>query len=196
MTLIRPEVARSLHHWREAIFAGGVLALGLWLIFLGGWLLGALGLVVTGLGAGYLWVAVRRARFLAGDGGPGVVQVDEGRIGYFGPFHGGSAALARLTAIRLRSAPNGRRTWQLEHPDGPSLLIPANAAGADALFDAFATLPGLDPARLVAASRAGGVGERLIWERPAGPSSGGATKVAGALDSARPTSHPERPEES
>ncbi len=168
MSLIRPELRRALRHWREAIFAGVAVLAGLWILLLGGWLLQGVGGVIALAGAAYLWVAVRRARFRSGRGGPGVVQIDEGRIGYFGPFHGGSVSLGALTAIRLVTDDAGRARWYLHNSEGTTLLIPANAEGARLLFDAFAALPGVDAARLVAISRDTSAGDRLVWRRPDG----------------------------
>ena len=66
--------------------------------------------------------------------------------------------------IRLR----GNRLWRLKQADGQALLIPVAAAGADRLFDAFATLPGMDTQALVAALE--GTGEdRVVWRRGKGP---------------------------
>ena len=45
----------------------------------------------------------------------------------------------------------GRRLWRLKQSDGQALLIPVDAKGAERLFDAFANLPGMDSAALVAA---------------------------------------------
>lgn len=168
MSLIRPELRSALLHWREAILAGAVVLLGVWILSLGGLLLQGVGAVIAIAGAGYLWVAVRRARFRSGRGGPGVVQLDEGRIRYFGPFHGGSVALESLTAIRLVTDDAGRARWYLHNSEGATLLIPANAEGARLLFDAFATLAGMNAAHLVAVSRETGAGDRLVWQRPAG----------------------------
>ena len=41
--------------------------------------------------------------------------------------------------------------WRLKQADGQALLIPVDAKGAGRLFDAFANLPGMDTADLIAA---------------------------------------------
>ena len=45
------------------------------------------------------------------------------------------------------------------------MLIPVNAAGADALFDAFATLPGLRTERMLSELSEDGRAAVVIWER-------------------------------
>ena len=57
--------------------------------------------------------------------------------------------LIELRLVTLR----GRRVWRLKQADGQALLVPVDAAGAEGLFDAFAILPGMDTAALVAAIR-------------------------------------------
>ncbi len=148
--MIRPEVRATLRRWREVIAAGLVAALGLWLVMLGGYLLVPLGGVVVLLAAGLALIALRRIRFLRGVAAPGVVEVDEGQIGYFGPTFGGFVALADLAELRLAEF-HGARTWRLKTQDGQVLLIPVDAAGAERLYDAFAALPGIDMARITAA---------------------------------------------
>jgi len=44
-------------------------------------------------------------------------------------------------------------------------MIPVNAEGADALFDAFASLPGLKTERMLAQLRDAPKSTVLIWER-------------------------------
>jgi hypothetical protein len=79
-----------------------------------------------------------------------VVEVDEGQVGYLGPSFGGYVALPDLVEVRLVTL-HGRRLWRLKQADGQTLLIPVDAAGANGLFDAFCSLPGMDMASLLAA---------------------------------------------
>jgi hypothetical protein len=79
-----------------------------------------------------------------------VVEVDEGQVGYFGPGIGGFVGLPDLVELRLVSVQGGR-FWRLKQADGQALLIPVDAAGAERLFDAFASLPGMDTQALVTA---------------------------------------------
>lgn len=150
MTLIRPEITTGLRLWREPIYAGGLGLFGLWIATFGGWLLVPLGTGIALLAVGWAVTAVRRLRFTADVGAPGMVEVDEGQVGYLGPAFGGYVALPDLVELRLLTM-RGRRLWRLKQADGQALLIPVDAAGAERLYDAFASLPGMDTAALVAA---------------------------------------------
>ena len=152
--LIRPEVGAALRRWREVIAAGGVAVAGLWLMRLGGWVLTPVGVGLLALALGLVVLALRRLRFWHGVAAPGVVEVVEGQISYFGPDAGGFVALPDLVELRLVVL-NGRAHWRLKQGDGQALLIPAAAAGAGLLFDAFASLPGMDSQALVAALEGG-----------------------------------------
>ena len=92
-----------------------------------------------------------------------MVVIDEGLIAYLGPQTGGAVALSEMTALMLDA--NGTRRWLLSQPGQPDLAIPLDAEGADALFDAFATLPGLRSGQVVAAMRRPAPGQHLLWER-------------------------------
>ncbi|NUB44275.1 hypothetical protein GEU84_007765 [Fertoebacter nigrum] len=150
MTVLRPEALATLHRWREVIAAAVVAVLGLWLASQGGLLLIPLGLALAALAAFYGLLALRRMRFAQSTTAPGLVEVDEGQIGYMGPSFGGFVALPDLAELRLLTL-HGQRMWRLKQQDGQVLLIPVAAAGAERLFDAFATLPGMDTQALVAA---------------------------------------------
>jgi hypothetical protein len=148
--MIRPEVLAFLLRAREVIVAAFVVGFGAWLIALGGYLLTPLGLAVGALGLSFGVLAWRRLRFAQGSDSPGVVEVDEGQVGYMGPTAGGFVSLPELVEIRLLTL-RGRRVWRLKQADGQALLIPVDAAGAERLFDAFASLPGMDSGALVQA---------------------------------------------
>ena len=55
--------------------------------------------------------------------------------------------------------------WKLEQPGQQPVMIPVNAAGADALFDAFAALPGLRTERMLAELSDDKTLSVVIWER-------------------------------
>lgn len=175
MSFIRPELLATAHRWREVIGGAAVAALGLWTVTRGGYLLVPLGIALLALGAAWALTAVRRLRFLQDGEAPGIVRVTEGQIAYYGPRVGGFVGLPDLSEIRLLTL-RGRRIWKLKQGDGQLLHIPVESDGAETLFDAFATLPGIDMAALVAAlgtdaapsdSRVVALGEvdRLIWSR-------------------------------
>jgi hypothetical protein len=129
------------------------------------------------LAAGLGVLAWRRKRFAQTGEAPGVVEFDEGQVSYFGPNSGGAVALRELVELRLLMV-GGQRVWRLKQQDGQALLIPVAALGAERLFDAFASLPGMDTAALVAAvdrpttvstARVVAIGHdsRVIWRHPA-----------------------------
>lgn len=150
MQLIRPEAAAALSRWREVLVGLTLAVLGL------NWGLASfgplrwLGWVLVALGAALIVTGIQRARFRRGGDGPGVVTVDERRVSYFGPLTGGTLALDDLTRLSLDG--QGRPAhWRLDSHGQPPLMIPVTAEGADALFDAFAALPGMETGRLLAA---------------------------------------------
>lgn len=174
---IRPEVLTLLRRYGEAVGAAVIVGAGLWLMALGGYILIPLGLTVGGIGAVLTVTALRRARFAQTIAAPGIVELDEGQVGYLAPELGGFLSLAELVEIRLLSL-RGKRVWRLKQSDGQALLIPVDAAGADRLFDAFAGLPGMDTQALVAALHPATLHQtnpslaaetRVIWRRQSGP---------------------------
>lgn len=166
--MIRPAARDWLWQRREPIAALALCGLGLWLAMLGGWLLIPIGVGACLLGAGLGLSALRRLRFAQAILAPGLVEVDEGQVGYLGPAFGGFVSLPEVVELRLVTI-NRRRLWRLKQADGQALLIPVDAAGAERLFDAFASLPGLDTASLVASVQTFGPtgGTRVIWRRGA-----------------------------
>lgn len=174
--MIRPEFIAMLRRFSEVILATGILAFGLWLIALGGYLLTPVGTALGAFGVAWALLALRRLRFAQTIDSPGVVEVDEGQIGYLGPTTGGYVSIPELVELRLLSL-RGRRVWRLKQADGQALLIPVDATGADRLFDAFASLPGMNTLSLVAALDAKpstgatnlsiAAETKTIWHRPA-----------------------------
>ncbi len=174
MGLIRPEIIEGVSRFREVLLGGALMAVGLWVGAQGGYVLVPVGVVVVGLGLAWAMLALRRLRFAQAPDGPGLVELDEGQVGYLGPGTGGYVSLVDLVELRLLRL-RGRLVWRLKQGDGQALLIPVDAAGAEALFDAFASLPGMDTAALVAGLQAGpatgarvvalATENRLIWAR-------------------------------
>ena len=164
MSFIRPEARAAIWRWREVLIGIGVVTLGAsWVLGPGG-MLGWIGwvLIIAGLALGL--IGVQRARFRAGAGGLGVVQVDEGQIAYFGPLTGGIAAISDLTRLSLDPTMKPAH-WVLEQPTQAPLLIPVNAEGVDALFDVFATLPGLKTQTILSALSTATEHPLVIWQR-------------------------------
>lgn len=164
MSILRPEVAETLIRWREVIVAGGVVAMGLWVGNFGGPFYLGLGVLILLVGAALGVNGVRRMRFAGSGLAPGVVRMVEGQIAYFGPEDGGFVALDDLEELRLERRAAGR-SWILLTREAAPLEIPVAAQGADILYDAFASLPGIDMGALVAALEDGGGGPRVVWRR-------------------------------
>ncbi len=142
MSFLRPDARALLLRWREVGAALAFVAFALW------WAVTGLGITAWVGGAGVLaglalvFGAVQRKRFARGGGGAGVVQIDERRISYFGPLTGGVVDLDELASLALDGDARPAH-WRLRARDGTELAIPVDAERADALFDAFAALPGL-----------------------------------------------------
>ncbi|MCC7321872.1 MAG: hypothetical protein IT542_12960 [Rubellimicrobium sp.] len=166
---IRPEVAAFLRRWRGILLAFGLGAVGLRLAFVSpGAISALLGWIAVVVALALVWSTAQRMRFDGASGeGPGMVEVVEGQIAYWGPQGGGFAALGEISAIALATR-GADRAWVLSTPGQADLVIPLGAAGAADLFDAFGTLPGLTGAALVGAVEAGPVRPgRIPAESPA-----------------------------
>jgi hypothetical protein len=165
MAFLRPEAVATLQRWREVILAAAIVALGGWIFSQGGFLFAALGLIAAGLGALLGVLALRRMRFARDVSDPGIVRIVEGQITYLGPTEGGFAGLSTITEIALMTRA-GRRVWRLAQTGAAPLYIPTAAEGAEALFDTFAGLPGLDSAQLLDAIEGPADMPRIVWRRP------------------------------
>ena len=162
--MIRPELVARLRPWREVIAAGLTGAFGIWMFAQGGLLFQPLGGAILALALLWGLGAWRRRRFAAPVRAPGLVEVEEGAIRYFGAKAlGGEIALRDLAQIRLVRL-DGHAHWRLKTQGGEALLIPVEAAGAAALADAFAALPGFDLSAAAAALAANDA-FRVVWQR-------------------------------
>ena len=165
MSFIRPEAAAELKRWREAFVAAGVLALGLWWGLTSFGLLRWIGWALALAGGAFLWAAVQRARFHAGHGGLGVVEVDERQITYLAPAGGGIASLDLLTEVSLGPDRAGLPVWRFRS-GGDTLAIPVSAEGTTALFDVLTALPGANIEAAIRASRGRPPNRVVIWSKP------------------------------
>lgn len=139
----RPEARAFLWRWRDVIGAFVIFAMGLWWATDGIGLVRWLGAILIGLGAVLVYTGTQRARFRQGADGPGVVQIVERRIGYFGPLTGGALDLDDLTMLELDGTARPDPHWILTGVEHNRVAIPVTAKGAELLFDAFACLPGI-----------------------------------------------------
>ncbi|MFK7867916.1 MAG: hypothetical protein AB8B58_01620 [Roseobacter sp.] len=162
--MIRPEAKALLVRYREVLAGICVGILGLWWLLGPGRLLTLPAIALLAMGVALVWVGLQRARFRSAGDGQGVVQVTEGQVAYLGPITGGAVSLRELSRLSLDHT-TGSAEWVL-HQDGQSTLrIPVNAAGSEALFDAFATLPRLQTGRMLDVLNHPIGGHTVIWQR-------------------------------
>lgn len=165
---LRPEARATLWRWREVIVAAAFVALGLrWALASYG-VLSWLGWVVAAISAALGMVALQRLRFGQGGGGPGIVQIDERQLSYFGPLTGGVIDLDDLARLELVGDARPAH-WRLTPVLGEALDIPVTAEGADGLFDVFATLPGLRTERMLETLSRRPDATVVIWQAEAAP---------------------------
>jgi hypothetical protein len=89
----------------------------------------------------------------------------EGQVTYFGPFGGGSVSADDLSRIELDPVGGASPSWVVTAGFGDSLRIPVDAAGAEALFDVFAGLPGLDTESMLKSLETPPGRRVTVWER-------------------------------
>lgn len=163
---IRPEAKATLWRFRDVIVAVAVGALGLWLIWRGFGVVQWLGYAVVLVGAVLLVTGLQRARFRQGDDGPGVVQITERRIAYFGPLNGGVVNLEEVSMLGYDPTSHPSPTWILTGPEDRQIAVPINASGAEALFDTFVLLPGIRTDQLLKTLENPPERQIVIWSRP------------------------------
>lgn len=171
MSFLRSEAVAFLKKWREALIGAGLIGIGVYFATVGLTVQRWIGFALILIGGALIWEGIRRARFPAPGGGPGVVDVDERLITYFGPLGGGSISIDELARVEVRTTDLGPMVsdlfWEFTATDGSFLSIPGDAENAVLIFDALAALPGAD---YEAATRAAGSTEPasfVIWEKPA-----------------------------
>lgn len=165
MPLIRPEIASILRRWSEVLTGLAVAGFGLWALQARGAFFQGLAVLVILAGLALAVIGWRRLRFHRDGTAPGVVQIIEGQISYFGPTDGGFVAVNDLVELHLVES---GASWRLIAQDGTRLEIPVAAAGTDALFDTFTRLPDLRmQALLDALDMADPPAIRVIWLHPA-----------------------------
>lgn len=170
---LRPEAVMFLRRWREVGVAGAVALAGLWGAFTQDGILFFLSLLGLPVGGALLWEGIHRARLPQLWFGPGLVELDERLITYFGPHGGRSVSVDALTRVEIVTSDlgpfEGDVLWLLHSDEGPPLEIPANASGARAIQDALLALPSVDHRRVVQAMGAFEPRVFVIWQRDGGP---------------------------
>lgn len=163
---IRPELKAAVWRWRDVIVAVAIAGLGAWLILGGRGFLPWLGWVFLALGAVLLLAGLQRTRFRQGDDGPGVVQIRERRLAYFGPLDGGVVDIAGIRALAFEPKGHPAPYWVITGSEHRDIAIPVTAKGAEALFDTFSSLPGMRTERLLAVLEDPPDQRVVIWSRP------------------------------
>lgn len=165
MSFIRPEISEGLWRWRESLAGFVVAALGVWFAVAGNGLVQMVGFSMVVAAAVLMFAGFQRARFRVSSGGPGVVEVDEGQVTYFGPQDGGTVAIRQLDMVELDPKARPTSAWVLTEPGQPPLTIPTTAEGAEALFDVFASLDGIRTERMLAELQKAPKRRVVIWQR-------------------------------
>lgn len=163
MSFIRPEAQENLWRMREIIVGVGFVLLGLWMATGGRGILTILGALVMIGGIALAIAGWQRTRFRRVGKGPGVVNVTEGQITYFGPITGGTLAAASISELVLNPIPDAEPVWEIRSPGRTAIHIPTNAEGADALFDVFGGLHGLQMEELLDILADPGPVPRIVW---------------------------------
>ena len=165
MSFIRPEVQDRLWQWREAVAGTGTAIVGVWFAVQGRGILAVLGILMVVVGVALIFAGRQRARFRRGREGAGVVYVTEGQITYYGPVTGGAVAIASIYELILNPLPAEGPVWEVRAPNRPPIRIPVNAGGAEALFDVYSGLEGLNTEEMMAKLDAPGHAPNVIWTR-------------------------------
>lgn len=163
---LRPEARALLWRWRDVWLGLAVAMLGLWWGLRSFGAVSWLGFVILAAGVAWAVAGIQRARFRQGDDGPGVVQIRERRLGYFGPLDGGVVDVNAL--IRLEFDPTAYPVphWILISDAAERIAIPVNAKGAEDLFDVFSALPGMRTDAVLHVLSHTPDARTTIWERP------------------------------
>ena len=162
----RPEAKATIWRLRDVWGALAVLGLGLWWSWTGLGFVQWLGYAIAVLGAVLLVAGIQRGRFRQGSDGPGVVQITERRLAYFGPLDGGVMDINDLSRLSFDPSGHPAPYWVLTGPEARDLSIPTTATGAEALFDVFSALPDLKTEKLLSVLSDPPDHRVVIWSRP------------------------------
>ena len=165
MSFIRPEVLQGITRWRETIIGLVAAMLGsVWMITSYG-AVQILGTVLAIGGALLVIAGIQRGTFRRSTLGPGLVNIVEGQMTYFGPTDGGAVFIKDISRLEIHRDSASGPAWVVHHDGGPALHVPVDAAGAENLFDVFSNLPGLNTRVLLDNLRSPPPGLTPIWDR-------------------------------
>ncbi len=162
--MIRKEAKDALMRWRGVIAAALIGAFGLRLLLATFGIMPWIGGLLVALSVVLLFASLQRMRFFSGHDGPGVVQVVEGQLSYFGPLDGGIVSLTEMNRIELDPTCQPA-CWRFFQGGQTPVHIPVNAEGAEQLFDIFARLPGIDTGRMLDELRGNAQKPVVIWRK-------------------------------
>lgn len=169
---VRPEITAFWARWRAVLIGVALVAIGLLYGLSNLGLLRAVGLAVAAGGLAWLWDSLRRVRFPKAGGGPGIVDLVERRLRYFGPEWGGAVSLEDLARVRILTTQHGPlgsdMIWEFTDLEGQRLSIPSDAEGAAVIFDALTALRGVDYDAVTRASGCTQARSFVVWSRQGG----------------------------
>lgn len=161
--MIRPELRDGFAKWRDVLIGLAVAVLGAWWATTTFGIFAYVGYAVIALGVVLMIGGWQRMRFQTEGQGPGVVQIVERRLSYFGPLTGGTIDMD--DAVRLELIRSGTPAhWRVSGAEG-QVDIPVNAKGSDVLFDVFASLPEIDMGAVVGAVQDSATTDQVLWQR-------------------------------
>ena len=166
MNFIRPEIRHHFWRWREALFGAALSFAGMYWAVTSYGIVAAAGTSFAIVGSLLVFAGIQRARFRRGHGGAGLVQVDEGQVIYYGPHDGGVVSVSALETVELEPRAKPAGAWVLTETGSPPLTIPTDAENAEALFDVFASLEGIQTERMLAHLQANPHARVTIWQSP------------------------------
>jgi len=169
LNFIRPNVRAHFSKWFEAYLVAAFLIIGLRLLIRGfvieSIVYEIVGALVVLLGLVFLRGAIQRIQFRRSQMAPGMVDVTEREISYFGPMLGKTISLESLLKIELRESEAYGSVWVMHNSEGDPMIVPTSAKGSDRLFDAFTSLSDVKMDALVRAVNTVPVRNHVIWER-------------------------------
>lgn len=162
----RPEAKATIWRFRDVWGALLVLALGVWWSITGLGFVTWLGYIIAAIGVMLLVAGIQRGRFRQGSDGPGIVQITERRLAYFGPLDGGVMDINDMSRLSFDPTGHPAPYWVLTGPEARNIAIPTTATGAEALFDVFSALPDLKTEKLLGVLSDPPAQRVVIWQRP------------------------------
>ena len=168
MSFVRDDAAATLRKYQEVLLGIVLILIGFWILVSFHGFLRWLSVPLVVLGSVSTWNAWRRTRMKAANNGPGVVEIDERRLSYFGPFGGQSISLNDVTRIQIETTelgPFADDMFWLFYTGSELARVPSSAQGADAILDALSSFKGADYDAVIRASSSTKRDKFLIWQK-------------------------------